>query len=165
LTTDEKTVVEIDGRKITLTNLNKALYPKPKFTKAEVIDYYTRGSIPNGFRRNLGRRQRTLFARQANSSCSLLVGYYERRKLQFLGKVRNGFTPALRRHIAMNFSALETGDCPFDNLPESRNTRRSKALTKAVMKECRWLKPQLVAQVAFTDWTEANHLRHAKFLG
>jgi bifunctional non-homologous end joining protein LigD len=96
---------------------------------------------------------------------SLLVGYYERNKLRFLGKVRNGFTPALRRNIATNFGGLETGKCPFDNLPESRNARRGKALTKDVMKECRWLKPQLVAQVAFTDWTEANHLRHAKFLG
>jgi bifunctional non-homologous end joining protein LigD len=44
LTTDKKTIVEIDGRKITLTNLNKVLYPKANFTKAKVIDYYTRVS-------------------------------------------------------------------------------------------------------------------------
>lgn len=96
---------------------------------------------------------------------SLLAGYYDYDKLLFLGKVRNGFTPALRRNIATKFSRLETADCPFDNLPEPRNARRGKALTKEVMKECRWLKPKLVAQVEFTDWTEANHLRHAKFLG
>jgi hypothetical protein len=45
--------------------------------------------------------------------------------------------PALRRNIATNFSGLETGACPFDNLPESRNARRGKELTKEVMKECR----------------------------
>jgi bifunctional non-homologous end joining protein LigD len=44
LTADKKTVVQIDGRKITLTNLNKVLYPKANFTKALVIDYYTRVS-------------------------------------------------------------------------------------------------------------------------
>jgi bifunctional non-homologous end joining protein LigD len=32
------------------------------------------------------------------------------------------------------------------------------------MKECRWLKPKLVAQVEFTEWTTGNHLRHAKFV-
>jgi bifunctional non-homologous end joining protein LigD len=33
------------------------------------------------------------------------------------------------------------------------------------MKECCWLKPGLVAQIEFADWTEANHLRHSKFAG
>lgn len=32
------------------------------------------------------------------------------------------------------------------------------------MRKYRWLKPELMAQVEFTDWTEANHLRHARFL-
>jgi ATP-dependent DNA ligase len=48
---------------------------------------------------------------------------------------------------------------------DGRKIARGKALTKEVMKEYRWLKPNLVAQVEFTDWTEANHLRHAKFFG
>ena len=33
------------------------------------------------------------------------------------------------------------------------------------MKICRWLRPELVAQVNFTDWTEGNHLRHSTFAG
>jgi bifunctional non-homologous end joining protein LigD len=33
------------------------------------------------------------------------------------------------------------------------------------MKECRWLKPELVAQIEFTEWTENDHLRHARFIG
>jgi len=33
------------------------------------------------------------------------------------------------------------------------------------MKECRWLKPSIVCQVAFLEWTDAAHLRHRKFLG
>ena len=81
-----------------------------------------------------------------------------------MGKLKNGFTPSLRRQIAQEFSGLETKQCPFANLPEPQSARRGKALTKEVMKECRWLKPQLVAQVEFTQWTPANHLRHSKFV-
>ena len=36
------TVVEVEGRKLRLTNLDKVLYPVPGFTKGQVIDYYTR---------------------------------------------------------------------------------------------------------------------------
>jgi bifunctional non-homologous end joining protein LigD len=38
----EKVAVEVDGRTLTLSNLDKVLYPEVGFTKAEVIDYYTR---------------------------------------------------------------------------------------------------------------------------
>jgi bifunctional non-homologous end joining protein LigD len=33
------------------------------------------------------------------------------------------------------------------------------------MKECRWVKPKLVCQIAFVEWTDAAHLRHCSFLG
>jgi bifunctional non-homologous end joining protein LigD len=96
---------------------------------------------------------------------SLLVGYYEGAKLLFLGKLKNGFTSGLRREIAAKFKGLETGKCPFANLPEPKSARRGKAITKAVIPECRWLKPRLIAQVGFTEWTAGNHLRHSKFIG
>jgi len=32
------------------------------------------------------------------------------------------------------------------------------------MKDCRWLKPTLVAQIEFLEWTGDNHLRHTKFV-
>ena len=35
----------------------------------------------------------------------------------------------------------------------------------AKMKECVWLKPKLVAQIEFAEWTPDNHLRHSKFIG
>lgn len=95
---------------------------------------------------------------------SLLVGYYENSRLMFLAKVRNGFTPSMRLEIAKKFERLEARKCPFANLPEPKSARRGKALTKEVMRECRWLEPKLVAQVEFTDWTAGNHLRHARFV-
>jgi bifunctional non-homologous end joining protein LigD len=95
----------------------------------------------------------------------LCAGYYEGDRLLFIAKVRNGFTPAAKREVAARFKDLETKECPFDNLPEPKGARRGEAITAEVMKKLRWLKPELVAQVEFTDWTDANHLRHSRFAG
>jgi len=38
-------------------------------------------------------------------------------------------------------------------------------LTKEEMKNCVWLRPELVTQIEFTEWTPDGHLRHSKFLG
>ncbi len=96
---------------------------------------------------------------------SLLVGYWEGNDLMFIGKVRNGFTPKSREELFRRMEALRTTVCPFANLPEPKNARRGEALTADVMAKCQWLSPELVVQVEYTDWTEANHLRHSKFAG
>ena len=94
----------------------------------------------------------------------LLVGYYEGKDLLFIAKIRNGFTPALRREVAQHFAALRISQCPFANLPELPSARRGEAITSEVMKRIQWLKPKLVAQIEFTEWTKGNHLRHSKFV-
>ncbi len=94
----------------------------------------------------------------------LLVGYYEGRALIFIAKIRNGFTPALRRDVARRFAGLRTSRCPFANLPEKPSARRGEAITAEVMKNIQWLKPKLVAQIEFTEWTKGNHLRHSRFI-
>jgi bifunctional non-homologous end joining protein LigD len=94
----------------------------------------------------------------------LLVGYYEGKKLIFVGKIKNGFSPALRRKIADRFKGLQTNACPFANLPEPQNARRGEALTLEVMKQIQWLRPKLVAHIEFTEWTTGNHLRHSRFV-
>jgi bifunctional non-homologous end joining protein LigD len=96
---------------------------------------------------------------------SLLAGYYENDQLYFVGKVKNGFVPRVKREVAAMFADLATERCPFANLPEKKSARRGEALTAEAMKRCRWLRPELIAEIEFTDWTEANHLRHAKFMG
>jgi bifunctional non-homologous end joining protein LigD len=95
----------------------------------------------------------------------LLVGYYEGGKLIFNGKIKNGFVPGVKQEVMARFKGLGTERCPFANLPEPKNARRGEALTAQVMKRCCWLKPVLVAQIEYTDWTEANHLRHSRFAG
>ena len=94
---------------------------------------------------------------------ALIVGYYEGDRLLYAAKVRNGFVPQVRREVASRFKALEIDTCPFANLPEKKRTQW--ALTKEEMKNCVWLKPELVAQIEFTEWTPDNHLRHSKFVG
>ncbi|HWR52469.1 MAG TPA: non-homologous end-joining DNA ligase [Bryobacteraceae bacterium] len=96
---------------------------------------------------------------------ALLVGYYEQDRLIFIAKIRNGFTPKLREEIFRRFKGLEAKAVPFANLPEPKGARRGMALTAEAMKQCVWLKPKLVAQIEYTDWTKTDHLRHARFAG
>lgn len=62
------------------------------------------------------------------------------------------------------FHKLEIKTCPFSNLPQREKGRWGQGLTADKMAECRWLKPQLVAQIEYADWTDVNHLRHSKFV-
>jgi bifunctional non-homologous end joining protein LigD len=94
---------------------------------------------------------------------ALIVGYYEGDDLLYAAKVRNGFAPQLRREVASRFKGLEVDTCPFANLPERKRTQW--ALTKEEMENCVWLKPELVAQIEFTEWTPDGHLRHSRFVG
>jgi bifunctional non-homologous end joining protein LigD len=94
----------------------------------------------------------------------LLVGYYEGKDLIFIAKIRNGFTPALRREVAQRFPRLRNTECPFANLPEPASARRGEAITAEVMRNIQWLRPKLVAQIEFTEWTKGNHLRHSRFV-
>ena len=95
---------------------------------------------------------------------ALVFGYYEGEKLLFAAKTRNGFTPAIRAELMRKFAGLETDVCPFADLPDKKLGRWGQGLTAAKMKECRWLKPVLVAQFDFVEWMPDNHLRHSHFV-
>ena len=96
---------------------------------------------------------------------SLLVGYYEGAKLIFAGKVRQGFDPSSRRKLFETLAPLATAKCPFANLPSSKKSHFGEGVTAEDMKKLKWLKPKLVAQVRFAEWTTYGLLRHATFLG
>ncbi len=100
-----------------------------------------------------------------NTFDALIFGYYEDDRLIYAARTRNGFTPALRQQLFKKFRGLEIPDCPFANLPEAKSGRWGAGLTQAKMKDCRWLKPVLVGQFEFLEWTGENHLRHTKFIG
>ena len=100
---------------------------------------------------------------RGNPFDALIVGCYEGAKLNFVAKVRTGFVPHVRREVSHRLKGLEVNACPFANLPEKRRTWW--ALTAQEMKNCQWLKPELVAQVDFREWTPDGHLRHPVFTG
>jgi len=96
---------------------------------------------------------------------ALIFGYYEGDRLLYAARTRNGFTPRSRDQLFQRLWKLETQKCPFANLPEPRSGRWGQGLTATKMKECRWLRPVLVGQFEFVEWTDGDHLRHSKFIG
>jgi bifunctional non-homologous end joining protein LigD len=96
---------------------------------------------------------------------SIVVGYYENKKLRFAGRVRAGFTAAQRAAIFEVLHPLKTEKCPFTDLPSSKSSHWGEGVTAEDMKVLKWVKPALVAEIAFTEWTRDGHLRHSAFLG
>jgi bifunctional non-homologous end joining protein LigD len=83
---------------------------------------------------------------------ALLVGYYHRGKLVFAGKVGTGFDHATLRRLGHRLAQLETPHSPFVGGTLSQ-------------RGAHWVKPRLVAQIAFAEWTREDKLRHPRFLG
>ena len=82
---------------------------------------------------------------------ALLVGYYERGKLRYAGKVGTGFDTPTLLNLRRKLDARKTSRSPFaDEVKE---------------KSAHWVKPELVAQIGFSEWTRDGKLRHPRFLG
>jgi bifunctional non-homologous end joining protein LigD len=96
---------------------------------------------------------------------SVLVGYYEAGKLRFAAKVGTGFDHKLLKSLYQKFQTLLSPDCPFVNVPEYLPDSGAKGLTAAEMRRCTWVRPELVCQIRFAEWTRDHHLRQPAFLG
>jgi bifunctional non-homologous end joining protein LigD len=96
---------------------------------------------------------------------ALLVGVYQEKKLIFVGKVGTGFDTASLHSLHARFQKMLRDTCPFSNLPEKRGARYGQAITAAEMRRCRWVQPNIVCQVKFSEWTRDNRLRQPVFLG
>jgi ATP-dependent DNA ligase len=86
---------------------------------------------------------------------SLLVGVNDRvgGSLQFVGAVGTGFNDRTLRSVMAELRRLETSDSPFAAPPKlPRGTFR-------------WVRPELVAEVGFLEWTEGGGIRAPVFLG
>jgi len=105
------------------------------------------------------------FKPNATNFDSLIVGCYERSALISAGKVRSGFTPLLRAAVYERLRPLVMKRCPFANLPSTRTGHWGEGITADEMNTLVWVKPTLVAEVSFTEWTRDGSLRHSAFLG
>jgi bifunctional non-homologous end joining protein LigD len=83
---------------------------------------------------------------------ALLVGHFDGDSLRYAGKVGTGFGRSTLAELGAKLRALETDENPFvDVHPIPRGTH--------------WVRPELVAQIAFTEWTRDGRLRHPRYLG
>lgn len=83
---------------------------------------------------------------------AILVGYYEGEALRYAGKVGTGFDNAMLRELAAELARRERSTPPFSDrgLPN---------------KGVHWVRPELVCEVGFSEWTRDGRLRHPTFLG
>lgn len=94
----------------------------------------------------------------------LLVGYFENKKLLFAGKVHQGLNPANRRALLRVLQPLAVAKCPFANLPSTKSGHWGEAVTAEEMRDYVWLRPEVVAETKFAEWTHGKVLRHPEFV-
>ncbi len=102
--------------------------------------------VIGGWTRGAGNREGTFGA--------VLVGYYEDDALRFAGAVGTGFDRRLLESLQASFRRLAVDTCPFDPPPPA-----------PVRRTAQWLRPELVCEVAFAEWTFDGVVRQASFLG
>ena len=96
---------------------------------------------------------------------SVLTGYYEGKQLRFAGKAGTGFDERMLATLHRRFQEMRIPQCPFVDLPSKSAGRWAQGITPAQMKQCAWVRPELVCRVKFTEWTRDGKLRHPVFLG
>jgi bifunctional non-homologous end joining protein LigD len=90
---------------------------------------------------------------RANFGALLLGVHDDTRGFVYAGHVGTGFTEAELNRLMKSLRGLETRTSPFDEPPPATNETPH------------WVKPSLVAQVRFTEWTNDGRLRHPAYLG
>jgi bifunctional non-homologous end joining protein LigD len=95
---------------------------------------------PEGARRGIG---------------ALLVGVYDRERLVYAGKVGTGYTSRMLLELRARLDQLERPASPFSPEPPRAWTGGGR----------HWVAPELVAEVAFSEWTDDGRLRHPSFQG
>ncbi|TMB61919.1 MAG: DNA ligase [Chloroflexi bacterium] len=82
---------------------------------------------------------------------ALLVGMFDGVRLRYTGKVGTGYTHETLRDLGAKLRKLRSEKPPFDPAPR--------------MRDATWVKPELVAQIAYAEWTADGKLRQPAFLG
>lgn len=83
---------------------------------------------------------------------ALLLGYYDDGSLVYAGKVGTGFDERTLKLLAARLASRHRARSPF---VRGRTPERG----------VHWVRPDLVAQIGFTEWTRDGQLRHPRFLG
>ncbi|HVD30315.1 MAG TPA: non-homologous end-joining DNA ligase [Methylomirabilota bacterium] len=128
-------IIAKDERSLYQPGIRSALWRKVKVRKES--EFVIGGyTAPKGSRQHLG---------------ALLVGLYDGPKLRYVGKVGTGYTQETLDMLATKLERLRTEDPPFEAAPR--------------MKDATWVRPKLVAQLVYAEWTADGKLRQPAFLG
>ena len=84
---------------------------------------------------------------------ALLLGYYEGDTLRYAGRVGSGFDQSALEQVSSSLESLRAEESPFDEETDVDEA------------ETEWVRPELVAQVKFSQWTHEAHLRAPVFVG
>lgn len=90
----------------------------------------------------------------------LLLGYHEEGRLRYAGSVGTGWDAATGRDLMARLVKLEVDRPPVD----AATVKPGRWSKRAVGTE-RWAKPEMVVEVAFSEWTRDGHVRHPTFRG
>ena len=82
---------------------------------------------------------------------ALMLGVYDHGKLRYCGHTGTGFSEKMLKDILKRLTPYFTDSCPFDPRPKAKRVQ--------------WVKPKLVCEVAFHEWTSDGKLRAPAFLG
>ena len=91
--------------------------------------------------------------KKGRSFASLLIGEFGKDGLQYSGRVGTGYSDEVLRSLGAKLKARLVEKPPFKDVPRSIRNR------------ARWVRPDLVAEIAFTERTQGGVLRHPVFLG
>ncbi|NII82395.1 DNA ligase D [Pedobacter sp. SG908] len=94
---------------------------------------------------------------------SLLLGVYEKEKLQYVGKVGTGFSDKLQKTMMEQFKPIIVDKSPFEIIPDVNKPSRFRPNPPKA--KATWLKPELVCEVAFAEVTSDGVFRHPSFQG
>jgi ATP-dependent DNA ligase len=93
-----------------------------------------------------------------------LLASTKAKKLKFAGRVGTGFSEKLLSTLFSKLDKIRIEKCPFYNLPAVGRSRWDQGLIAAEMRRCHWVKPAMVCQIKFTEWTRDDLLRQPVFL-
>ena len=91
---------------------------------------------------------------------ALLVGYYEDVDFVFAGKVGTGFNTKLLLDLRKRFDTIEQPTPPF-----TKGTGLPRRSTGGAKAGAHWVRPEIVVQVSFIEWTAHGKLRHPRLIG
>lgn len=83
---------------------------------------------------------------------AILIGYYQKDRLKFAGKVGTGFDRSSLQRLTAHFRPLERKTSPFDSMDLPK-------------RGLHWLEPKLVAEIRFSEWTDEGKLRQPRYIG